>query len=70
MICDGFYLPAWCSIADYILKSLSLKDIKAADWLDNVDPFWHAVIRSNLPPQRFHLFIVQVQPRTQIQGQH
>ncbi|KAI3793543.1 hypothetical protein L1987_36162 [Smallanthus sonchifolius] len=75
-ICDGFYLPAWCSTADYIklLESLSLKvtyfmfdsilsapllahfelkfrivawvkDIKAADWSDNVAPFWPAVIR-------------------------
>ncbi|KAK9061350.1 hypothetical protein SSX86_018531 [Deinandra increscens subsp. villosa] len=49
-ICDGFYLPAWCSTADYIklLESLSLKDIKAADWSDNVAPFWPAVIKSAL----------------------
>ncbi|KAD7479893.1 hypothetical protein R6Q59_008725 [Mikania micrantha] len=49
-ICDGFYLPAWCSTADYIklLESLSLEDIKAADWSDNVAPFWPAVIRSAL----------------------
>ncbi|KAI3799614.1 hypothetical protein L1987_34913 [Smallanthus sonchifolius] len=49
-ICDGFYLPAWCSTADYIklLESLSLKDIKAADWSENVAPFWPAVIRSAL----------------------
>ncbi|KAJ0657550.1 putative tocopherol C-methyltransferase [Helianthus debilis subsp. tardiflorus] len=49
-ICDGFYLPAWCSTADYIklLESLSLKDIKSADWSDNVAPFWPAVIRSAL----------------------
>ncbi|XP_076946908.1 gamma-tocopherol methyltransferase, chloroplastic-like [Bidens hawaiensis] len=49
-ICDGFYLPDWCSTADYIkiMESLSLKDIKAADWSDNVAPFWPAVIRSAL----------------------
>ncbi|XP_073149305.1 gamma-tocopherol methyltransferase, chloroplastic-like isoform X2 [Henckelia pumila] len=49
-ICDAYYLPAWCSTADYIelLKSLSLEDIKAADWSEFVAPFWPAVIRSAL----------------------
>ena len=49
-ICDAFYLPAWCSTADYVklLQSLSLQDIKAADWSQNVAPFWPAVIRSAL----------------------
>ncbi|XP_073289401.1 gamma-tocopherol methyltransferase, chloroplastic isoform X1 [Primulina huaijiensis] len=49
-ICDAYYLPAWFSIADYIklLQSLSLEDIKAADWSEFVAPFWPAVIRSAL----------------------
>ncbi|XP_062119652.1 tocopherol O-methyltransferase, chloroplastic-like [Humulus lupulus] len=49
-ICDAFYLPAWCSTAHYVqlLESLSLQDIKAADWSANVAPFWPAVIRSAL----------------------
>ncbi|XP_024973796.1 probable tocopherol O-methyltransferase, chloroplastic [Cynara cardunculus var. scolymus] len=49
-ICDAFYLPAWCSTADYIklLESLSLEDIKAEDWSENVAPFWPAVIKSAL----------------------
>lgn len=49
-ICDAFYLPAWCSTADYInlLQSLCLQDIKAADWSENVAPFWPAVISSAL----------------------
>ncbi|KAL6001817.1 Gamma-tocopherol methyltransferase, chloroplastic [Asimina triloba] len=49
-ICNAYYLPAWCSAADYvgIAKSLSLLDIKSADWSDNVAPFWPAVIRSAL----------------------
>ncbi|KAG9452880.1 hypothetical protein H6P81_005784 [Aristolochia fimbriata] len=49
-ICDAYYLPAWCSTADYvkIAQSLSLEDIKSADWSDNVAPFWPAVIRSAL----------------------
>ncbi|XP_077238288.1 gamma-tocopherol methyltransferase [Tasmannia lanceolata] len=49
-ICDAYYLPAWCSASDYvkIAQSLSLEDIKAADWSENVAPFWPAVIRSSL----------------------
>ncbi|KAI8540605.1 hypothetical protein RHMOL_Rhmol09G0276000 [Rhododendron molle] len=49
-ICDAYYLPAWCSTGDYVklLESLSLQDIKAADWSENVAPFWPAVIRSAL----------------------
>ncbi|XP_015878384.3 tocopherol O-methyltransferase, chloroplastic [Ziziphus jujuba] len=49
-ICDAYYLPAWCSTSDYVrlLQSLALQDIKAADWSQNVAPFWPAVIRSAL----------------------
>lgn len=49
-ICDAYYLPAWCSTADYVkmLESLSLEDIKTADWSKNVAPFWPAVIKSAL----------------------
>ncbi|XP_020214833.1 probable tocopherol O-methyltransferase, chloroplastic [Cajanus cajan] len=49
-ICDAYYLPAWCSTADYVrmLQSLSLQDIKSADWSPFVAPFWPAVIRSAL----------------------
>ncbi|VFQ73687.1 unnamed protein product [Cuscuta campestris] len=49
-ICNAFYLPAWCSAADYVnlLKSYSLRDIKVADWSENVAPFWPAVIKSAL----------------------
>ncbi|KAL4378691.1 hypothetical protein GQ457_02G028550 [Hibiscus cannabinus] len=47
-ICNAYYLPEWCSTSDYVklLQSLSLQDIKAADWSENVAPFWPAVIRS------------------------
>ncbi|XP_039121719.1 probable tocopherol O-methyltransferase, chloroplastic isoform X2 [Dioscorea cayenensis subsp. rotundata] len=47
-ICNAYYLPEWCSPSDYvkIAESLSLKDIKTADWSDNVAPFWPAVIQS------------------------
>ncbi|KAJ0538141.1 putative tocopherol C-methyltransferase [Helianthus annuus] len=49
-ICSSFYLPAWCSTADYVklLESLSLQDIKSADWSGNVAPFWPAVIKTAL----------------------
>ncbi|KAL6141823.1 hypothetical protein ACLB2K_060109 [Fragaria x ananassa] len=49
-ICNAFYLPAWCSTADYLklLESYSLEDIKAEDWSPYVAPFWPAVIRSAL----------------------
>ncbi|KDP39552.1 hypothetical protein JCGZ_02572 [Jatropha curcas] len=49
-ICDSYYLPEWCSAADYVqlLESLSLQDIKTADWSQYVAPFWPAVIRSAL----------------------
>ncbi|TKY67903.1 tocopherol O-methyltransferase [Spatholobus suberectus] len=49
-ICDVYYLPAWCSAADYVklLQSLSLQDIKSEDWSRFVAPFWPAVIRSAL----------------------
>ncbi|KAJ9179790.1 hypothetical protein P3X46_008112 [Hevea brasiliensis] len=49
-ICDAYYLPEWCSAADYVemLESLSLQDIKTADWSQNVASFWPAVIRSAL----------------------
>ncbi|CAL9065284.1 gamma-tocopherol methyltransferase, chloroplastic-like isoform X1 [Musa acuminata AAA Group] len=49
-ICDAYYLPSWCSAADYIeiAQSLSLENIKTADWSENVAPFWPAVIRSAL----------------------
>ncbi|PSS11874.1 Tocopherol O-methyltransferase [Actinidia chinensis var. chinensis] len=49
-ICDAYYLPAWCSTADYVklLQSHSLQDIKAADWSEYVAPFWPAVISTAL----------------------
>ncbi|XP_065852128.1 probable tocopherol O-methyltransferase, chloroplastic isoform X2 [Euphorbia lathyris] len=49
-ICDAYYLPEWCSADDYVklLNSLSLEDIRTADWSEYVAPFWPAVIRSAL----------------------
>ncbi|GER28704.1 gamma-tocopherol methyltransferase [Striga asiatica] len=49
-ICGAYYLPEWCSTADYVklLKSLSMEDIKSADWSEYVAPFWPAVIKSAL----------------------
>eukprot|EP00850_Spirogloea_muscicola_P004175 SM000017S02915 [mRNA] locus=s17:1138125:1139441:+ [translate_table: standard] len=49
-ICDAYYLPAWCSAADYvrIAQDLQLEDIRTADWSDNITPFWPAVMASAL----------------------
>ncbi|KAK2977232.1 LOW QUALITY PROTEIN: hypothetical protein RJ640_028437 [Escallonia rubra] len=49
-ISDAFYLLDLCSSADYVdlLRSLSLEDIKAADWSEYVAPFWPAVIKTAL----------------------
>ncbi|KAJ8442704.1 hypothetical protein Cgig2_001797 [Carnegiea gigantea] len=48
-ICDAYYLNM-CSAADYVqlLESLSLQDIKAADWSEYITPFWPAVVRTLL----------------------
>ncbi|KAK9828621.1 hypothetical protein WJX72_001129 [[Myrmecia] bisecta] len=49
-ICEAYYLPKWCSIADYqaIFEAEGLQDIKVADWSNEVAPFWGAVIQSAL----------------------
>ncbi|ONK55744.1 uncharacterized protein A4U43_C10F550 [Asparagus officinalis] len=54
-ICSAYYLPEWCSAADYvkIAQSLKLQDIKTADWSENVAPFWPAVIQSAFTWQGF-----------------
>ncbi|KAJ0970918.1 hypothetical protein J5N97_018877 [Dioscorea zingiberensis] len=45
-----FYHPGCCSPSDYakIAESLSLQDIKTADWSEHVAPFYPAVINSAL----------------------
>lgn len=47
---EAYYLPDWCSIADYqtLAEGLGLTDIKTADWSNEVAPFWGAVIKSAL----------------------
>ncbi|PKA52170.1 putative tocopherol O-methyltransferase, chloroplastic [Apostasia shenzhenica] len=49
-ICNAYYMPRWCSAADYlkIANSLSLENIKMGDWSENIAPFWPAAIRSAL----------------------
>jgi len=39
-------LPAWCSTADYVrmAETLSLENIKTADWSENVAPFWSSAM--------------------------
>lgn len=52
-ICDAYYLPAWCSVADYAayFADAGLVDIKTADWSKEVAPFWRAVIDKALTAQ-------------------
>lgn len=52
-ICEAYYLPAWCSVADYeaYFRAEGLTDIQTADWSNEVAPFWGAVIQSALTPQ-------------------
>lgn len=46
----AYYLPPWCSGADYeaLFKDAGLVDIKREDWSSDVAPFWGDVIRSAL----------------------
>lgn len=54
-ICSAYYLPAWCSVADYarIAEANGLTDIKTGDWSAEVQPFWGAVIQTALTPAGF-----------------
>lgn len=47
-ICEAYYLPAWCSVADYerLFEANGLRDINTADWSEAVAPFWGEVIKS------------------------
>lgn len=49
-ICEAYYLPAWCSVADYksLFEKQGLVDIKTSDWSEEVAPFWAAVIQTAL----------------------
>lgn len=48
----AFYLPAWCSGAEYadLLKENGLTKIQRADWTDEISAFWPAVIGTALKP--------------------
>jgi len=49
-ICEAYYLPKWCSIADYvsISEELGLQEVCTADWSEFVAPFWGKVIQTAL----------------------
>lgn len=54
-ICEAYYLPAWCSIADYerLFREQGMQDIRTDDWSEAVSPFWAAVIKSALSTRGF-----------------
>ena len=49
----AYYLPPWCSGADYkdLFESAGLVDIKTEDWSPDVAPFWGEVIKTALTPR-------------------
>ena len=49
-ICDAYFLPAWCSAADYkkLFDAEGMTDVRTADWSNEVAPFWGEVIKSAL----------------------
>ena len=46
----AYYLPQWCSVADYVdlMESNGANDVRREDWSHIIAPFWRAVIRSSL----------------------
>lgn len=54
-ICSAYYLPAWCSVADYVklAEEAGLQDVRTADWTEYITPFWPAVISSALSVKGF-----------------
>ena len=49
----AYYLPRWCSAADYVhlAADFGLVDVKTDDWTEAVQRFWPAVILSSLRPR-------------------
>lgn len=54
-ISDAYYLPKWCSVADYkaLFEEEGFEDVRTADWSDEVSWFWLAVIGTALTPAGF-----------------
>ena len=54
-VCRCYYLPEWCSVADYVsvMGKLGLRGIRSDDWTPAIRPFWRAVIASALTPAGF-----------------
>jgi len=53
-ISEAYYLPDWCSLADYkkiAENKLGWEQISTDDWTDNIAPFWGAVIRTAIQPR-------------------
>jgi len=49
----AYYLPRWCSAADYrrLAADFGLVDVRSDDWTESVQRFWPAVIVSSLRPR-------------------
>ena len=49
----AYYLPRWCSVADYVqlLEAEGCINVRRADWTREIAAFWPAVIKSSLTPR-------------------
>ncbi|MQM08630.1 hypothetical protein Taro_041492 [Colocasia esculenta] len=47
-ICEGLHHGSWFTVPGYInlAESFPLKDIKTADWSENIIPFWQAALQT------------------------
>ncbi|MQL71376.1 hypothetical protein Taro_003694 [Colocasia esculenta] len=47
-ICEGLHHASWFTVPGYIniAESLPLKDIKTADWSENIIPFWQTALQT------------------------
>ena len=52
-ISRAYYLPRWCSVADYtrLLTAKGMGGMRRDDWTSNVARFWPAVIASSFRPK-------------------
>ena len=49
----AYYLPPWCSVADYrtLLTERGMRELRTDDWTEEVRKFWPAVMLSSLRPK-------------------
>ena len=65
LINAAYYLPAWCSVADYVdlFQQQGMEQLQREDWSEEVSPFWLEVIKTALQPEGM-LGLLQAGPQT------